>query len=265
MTRSMRILSLAPTQTEIVAALGKLENLVGRSENCDYPETVRGIPTFGSWYAPDLNAVIRAQPDLACTFGKHQEEIMTTLAEAGVRVYHSDPSSVRAALDSIREMAEIMDCSGRGRTLIASLKKRLHGVRAMLENSPRQEPPTVFRIMNWNPLITAGPGSFQHDAIELAGGLNVMHDGPAPYFVCEPREVQARNPDAIFFCEPGLLPLLEASPEWSRVRAVRRKRVFIFDCGLTCRSGPRIVDMVEQLARALHHKYSPMNHSIPGK
>jgi iron complex transport system substrate-binding protein len=250
----MRILSLAPTQTEIVAALGQLESLAGRTENCDYPDGAKSIPTFGSWYAPDLNAVIRAQPDLVCTFGKHQEEIMTTLAEAGLRVYHSDPGSVRAALDSMREMSEILDCTDQGKALIASLRRRLHGVKAMLARLPRREPPKVFRIMNWHPLITVGPGSFQHDAIEMAGGRNIMEDGIKPYFVCDPGEVRKRNPDAVFFCEPQIRPFLEKDPAWKQVRAVRLGRVFLFDCGLTCRSGPRIVDMVEQLARALHHR-----------
>lgn len=254
MTRAMRIISLAPTQTEIVAALGRLENLAGRTENCDYPEAVRDIPTFGSWYAPDLHAVIRAKPDLVCTFGTHQEEIMATLAEAGVQVFHGDPGSVDESMDSMLEMSEILGCAKQGKTLVESLRKRLREVRKTLESLPRREPPTVFRIMNWHPLITVGPGSFQHDAIELAGGRNVMRDGTRPYFVCEPGEVQARNPDAVFFCEPEIRSMLESSPEWSRVRAVRSGRIFVFDCGLTCRSGPRIVDMVEQLAHALHHQ-----------
>ena len=105
--------------------------------------------------------------------------------------------------------------------------------------------------MNREPLVTPGPGAFQHDVIECAGGSNIGADGPAPYFVCDPGRIRARNPDIIFFCEPKIRNILEEDPEWKGVSAVRNGRIFIFDCGLTCRSGPRIVDMVEGLSKAV--------------
>lgn len=252
MKDSMHIISLAPTQTEIIAALGGLELLAGVTENCDYPEAVAELPAFGSWYAPDLYGIINLRPDLVCTFGKHQEEMRNTLVQAGLQVYHSDPATIAEALATFHEIGALMKREETAREVVGQLQERLDKVSRAMADLPAEERPLVFRIMHWDPLITVGPGSFQHDAILSAGGRNAMSEAASAYFVCDPAEVQARNPDAIFLCEPHIKKLLEKDAEWRKVNAVKNGRVFIFDCGLTCRSGPRIVDMVEGLAMALH-------------
>lgn len=248
----MRIVSLAPTQTEILAALGCAQNLIGITENCDYPEAIQNLPTFGSWWAPDLPRVVKEKPDLVCTFGQHQEEMAATLQDAGLHVYHSDPGTVEASLATFVDLAVILDCEKTCHDLLGSLRTRLERVEQAVALRPLQDRPRVFRIMNWNPLISVGPGSFQHDVIQLAGGRNVMADSVQPYLVCVPELVAQRDPEAIFFCEPQLVEFLKEQAPWSQVNAVQAGRVFVFDCGLTCRSGPRIVDMVEGLAAALH-------------
>jgi iron complex transport system substrate-binding protein len=253
----MKIISLAPTQTEIIAALGQLDHLVGITENCDFPKGIEFLPTFGTWYAPDLNRVMAHRPDLICTFGKQQEEVMTVLMDAGFAVYHSDPRTVIESVRNIEELAELVCCKERGRRVVEELSRRVERLRQFSERLDPSRRPGVLRIMHWEPLITVGPGAFQHDAIILAGGVNVMGDGAAPYFVCDPKEVIRRNPRAIFFCEPHIADLLKSDPDWSGVEAVRNGRIFVFDCGLTCRSGPRIVSMVEDLAASLHPGLAP--------
>ncbi len=247
----MRVISLAPTQTEIVAALGAVENLVGVTENCDFPEQVKSIPRFGSWYSPDIKAVLDAEPDLVLTFGSHHEEIRSALEEAGLNVYHSEPPTITASLLTFREIAALIGREEECARLIAGLEERLGLVGQSIERAALGHRPHVFRIMNWDPLISPGPGAFQHDVIEFAGGCNTTGDGPAPYFVCDPEVIRAKDPEIIFFCEPHIRDLLEQDPEWRKTSALRHGRVFIYDCGLTCRSGPRIVDMCEELSRAV--------------
>lgn len=246
----MRVISTAPTQTEIIAALGFTP--AGVTIDCDFPKEVAELPKFGSWYAPDFHRIIAAKPDLVCTFGKQQEEIGKAIVDAGYEVYHSDPGSVGASLRDIRNLAEILHRRERGEILLESLENRLERVRTKLGRLRPPDRPGVFRIMHWEPLITVGPGSFQHDVIGLAGGLNIFADGPSPYFVCNARTAQSRNPDSIFFCEPQIRACLKKSTRWDQVNAVRYEHIHTFDCGLTCRSGPRIVTMVEELARVLH-------------
>ena len=106
--KSLRVISLAPTQTEIVAALGAVGDLLGVTEDCDFPDSVRRIPRFGSWYSPDIGAIIKAEPDLVLTFGSHQEEIREALEDRGVRVYHSEPPTIAAALDTFGAIASLI-------------------------------------------------------------------------------------------------------------------------------------------------------------
>ncbi len=250
MNNSLRLISLAPTQTEIVAALGMIENLIGVSENCDFPDPVKKIARFGSWYSPDIGAVLKARPDLVLTFGSHHDEIASMLSEEGIRVYHSEPPTIAASMKSMGEIAALLGCENEWVELSASLECRLSRIReALAKRSPSR--PSIFRIMNWDPLITPGPGAFQHDVIQFSGGENIAGDGPAPYFVCDPEQIRSRDPEVIFFCEPQIRNLLENNPEWKKVSAVRSGNIFIYDCGLTCRSGPRIVDMAEKLSAAV--------------
>jgi iron complex transport system substrate-binding protein len=252
MSRGIRVISLAPTQTEVIAALGCIDMLAGVTENCDFPPEVKGISTFGSWYAPDLHQVMKAGPDLVCTFGSHQEEMASTLKEAGLVVYHSDPGTVRASIDTFREIGRMLNREDPANQLIEELEDRLLRVLSITDRIDPSRRVRVLRIMNWEPLITVGPGSFQHDVIGSAGGTNVFRDGSKPYFVCTREEVRLRDPEVIFFCEAFIRQRLLDSVEWRSIAAVLHGRIHIFDCGLTCRSGPRIVDMVEGLFEALY-------------
>ncbi len=270
MISRLKLISLAPTQTEIIAALGMLPSLIGVTEDCDYPDGVAGLPRFGSWYSPDIAAILKVRPDIVFTFGSHQEEIANTLRENDISVYHSEPSSITAALNSMSEIAGLLGCQTEWKRLSNTLRGRLERIGTAAASQDRPETgtlagarpvpvkewvrrPSVFRIMNWNPLITVGYGAFQHDVIEFAGGRNAAGKGPAPYYVCDPEEMIAADPEIIFFCEPHITDLLADHPGWKTVRAVRNGGVYVYDCGLTCRSGPRIVDMAEKLDEAIRN------------
>ncbi|SMC16235.1 iron complex transport system substrate-binding protein [Desulfacinum hydrothermale DSM 13146] len=249
----MRILSLAPTQTEILAFLEAAENLIGRTQDCDYPREILTVPTFGTWASPDVRAVLDAEPDLVCTFGKHQEEVASWLEAKNLAVFHSDPPTVADALEDMASLARRIGRGPRGERAIRSLRDRLERVRKAVASATADgKRPRILRIMHWDPLITVGPGSFQHDVIDMAGGANLFHDQEiAPYVRVSPERVVSWNPDVIFFCEPFIEERLQGDPLWAACNAVRHGHVHLFDCGLTCRSGPRIVDMVEGLARVV--------------
>ncbi len=244
----MKVVSLAPTQTEIIAWLGAAESLRGISENCDYPPSVKNLPAFGSWAYPDLPEVLRAAPDLVCTFGKHQEEIAAWLEKRGVRVFHSDPPTVADSLKAMDELAEHLSCSAENRHRLMELEERVANVVRTTRRIPERERLRVLRIMHWDPLITVGPGAFQHDVISLAGGRALpSRDPQGPYFKVSEETVLEWDPEVIFFCEPFIEEVLRAHPRWRRCTAVRKERIHVFDCGLTCRAGPRIVEMLEIL------------------
>ncbi len=245
----MRVISLAPTHTESIAALGALESLIGVSEDCDFPADVHRLKTYGSWASPDVEAVCRDAPDLVCAFGRHHEELAEWLQTRGVPVFHSDPRTIAEALEAIALLAERLDCRAEGDRLIARLTARMEFIDRETESIPAAARPKIFRIMQWDPLITVGPGAFQHDVIQRAGGLNFLGEGAPPYGRVSPEDVLSWDPDIVFSCEPSVEIHLRQDPRWHKSSAVRTGHVFVFPCGLTCRAGPRIVDMAEQLGR----------------
>ncbi len=251
------IISLAPTQTEIVAALGQASRLMGVSDNCDYPPEVLSIPKYGSWYAPDLGNVILSCPDLVCTFGQHQEEIAGALRDEGLHVYHSAPATVEEALHTFEDLSDLLGCRAEARELVGGLMRRLEAVSERLGVLSERDRPRVLRIMNWQPLVTVGPGAFQHDVIEVSGGRNVFAEAEVPYLMVEDRSAQEKNPQVIFYCEEFITEAIGRDAAWHGVEAVKTGRLYVFNCGLTCRSGPRIIDMVERLARAMHPALFP--------
>jgi len=244
-----KIISLAPTHTESLFFLGLESRIIGITENCDYPPRARRKETFGSWAYPDVQKIIRAKADLVCTFGKHQEQIAALLMEYGINVFHSDPPTVEDALSDIKNLGDISGAKNR-HNRIKTLYDRLNNVEARLNGLCSK--PSVMRIMNWDPLITIGPGTFQFDAVIKAGGENITKSFTKPYFPISISRVNELNPKVIFFCEHGLTQKIYADPAWKNINAVISKKVFHFPCGLTCRSGPRIVDMVERLAHSIH-------------
>ncbi|MEJ5347055.1 MAG: helical backbone metal receptor [Desulfosoma sp.] len=244
----MRVVSLAPTATETIAFLGALNLLTGVTEDCDFPEQVRRLPTYGSWASPDLYALSRDRPDLVCTFGGHQKEMALWLQDRGLSVFHSDPPTVEASLTAMMALAKCLQKPKDGARLLEHLRARLRVVDHQTSLLPKTLRPKILRIMQWHPLITVGPGAFQYDVIQRAGGIPFLEDGAAAYEKVSPEQVVAWNPDIIFFCEPSIKTLLKHDPLWQFCSAIRRGSVFVFPCALTCRAGPRIVDMTEQLA-----------------
>ncbi len=244
-----RIISLAPTHTETLFFLGLGAKVIGVTENCDYPTDAKTKETFGSWAYPDITGVLRERPDLVCTFSSHQEEIATLLSEKGINVFHSDPPDVQSAFHDIVSLANITKAND-AQTSIQALFVRLESVQERLQNIMSK--PKVLRILNWDPLITVGKAAFQADVIRQAGGVNITDHYDEPYVCINLEEALTLDPEVVFFCEPGLKQKIKSSPGWRKTEAVQQERVFCFPCGLTCRSGPRIIDMVEQLAKRLH-------------
>lgn len=245
----MRVISIAPTHTESIAALEALEALVGVSEDCDFPEEVALLRTYGSWASPDVRAICRDAPDLVCTFGRHQEEVAAWLQTQGVPVFHSDPGTVSEALQAIALLAVRLRRPVDGERLVSRLQARMELIDRQTRRISTALRPRIFRVMQWDPLITVGPGAFQYDVIQRAGGLNFFGEGAPPYARVSHEQAVSWDPEIVFFCEPSLESLVRRDSRWRNTSAVRTGHVFVFPCGLTCRAGPRLVDMTELLSR----------------
>jgi iron complex transport system substrate-binding protein len=242
----MRLISLAPSVTEILFALGLGSRVVGVTTYCDYPREAAGITKVGDTQRPNLEKIISLKPDLVIVSTASQlEEFMSNLERLGIPVYVNNPTNLESLLDSIKGIGAVAGVPESANKLVADLSSRIGAVHSRVAGLER---PRVLFVLSTEPLITAGGGTFINDLITEAGGESVSADQKADYPQFSLETALARRPEVIFLQAggSGLPKQLAETP------AARAGRVYQLDDALLLRPGPRIVDGVEEVARKLH-------------
>ena len=252
-----RIVSLVPSVTEIVYALGGEARLAGRTDYCDFPPAARLKPSVGGMVGPSLETIVTLRADLviATTEGNRQETV-EQLRRLGIPVY----------LVAVQRWAEVKDVVGRvgeltGRTeavepLLARLEARVARVARAVAPFPR---PRVLYVLWPEPLIVPGRHAVITELIELAGGRSITAGDAETYPRLSLEAAVAKAPEVIVLADHGGdesgAHTAQIQEKWKRLRslpAVKSGRLHSVDGGLLHRYGPRIVDGLEQLARAIH-------------
>src|SRR2546422_2917189 len=166
-----RIVSLAPSITEIVYALGAGERLVGVCAQCDYPAAVASVPRVGGYLVPSVEVTLAARPDLViATPSPGNREAVRAIERAGVRVLVVHDRTLADLWDSIRGIAGALGTPAAGERLVADVTARLGEVRARVADLP---PRRVLGIVGHRPLVAVGRGTLQDELLTMAGGVNV--------------------------------------------------------------------------------------------
>ena len=259
-TRIERIITLAPSLTEIVYALGLEDRLVGVTNQCDYPPAAQQKQRVGDVINPNLEMIVELKPDVV--LGSKVDNLSKTveaIKHLGVPLYGLYPTTVQGVLDSIRHIAELAGVAERGEALAGRLQAQLRELQTRLEQTSTAKPRLLFVV--WvDPLIVVGGGTFLSDALTQAGGISVSAGlrGNWPRLSLE--EVVELDPDFLVLPRShGLntrMANLSQRKPWNRLRAVRQNRVIWIDAAIE-RPGPRIVAVIEQLAQALHPQLAP--------
>jgi cobalamin transport system substrate-binding protein len=241
-----RIVSLAPSVTETLFALGLDERIVGVTSFCDYPPEAASKEKVGDTMRPSIERIVALKADLVIASTSSQlEQFVRKLDELGVPIYVSSPRNVEGVLSSIRHIGEITSAQKRAEELVQSLNARVEAVQKRV--ALRERPPVLF-LLGTEPLITAGKTSFITDLIARAGGesISASEDNDYPQFSFE--TAIAKQPQVIFLqsAEVGLPDRLKMTP------AARSGRVFHLDDALLIRPGPRIIEGLEQMAQKIH-------------
>jgi len=252
-----RIVSLAPSVTEVLFALGLDEQIVGVTEYCDYPEAARTKPRVGGLKDPSLESILTLSPELVIsTKDGNDNRFMASLERMGIRVVKTQPSTIAEVMDSVLEIGEVVGRPVEAREVVADMERRLSEVRSRVEGAPRVR---ALMVYGRRPLVLAGPGTFADDMIVLAGGENIAGDAPMPYPRFSMETVVARSPEVIIEGAMGSEDVGEKAAEavkfwsrWGSISAVRDGRVVVINQDLIARPGPRILDGLEAIARALH-------------
>jgi iron complex transport system substrate-binding protein len=245
-----RAISLAPSLTEIVFAVGGGDKLIGDTTYCNYPAEAEKIQKVGDTISPNLEAIIALKPDVVLvTTASQIETFSKRLEEQHIAVFITDPKDLEGVYRSISTIGEILGTTEKAETLVAGLKKRVAAVEAKTESAP---PYRVFVQISEEPLYAAGGPTFITDLIQRAGGFSVTEKINDAFPKLSKETALAMQPDVI------LISAGDGNQKENSVfagsPAVRNKKVFLIDGDLLSRPGPRSVDALEQIAEKLHGK-----------
>jgi iron complex transport system substrate-binding protein len=247
-----RVISLAPNLTEIVFAIGAGHSLVGDTTYCDYPVEAKSIEKVGDTRIPDLERIIALQPQVVLVSTASQLEVFTDqLRNHNIAVFVTDPHDLEGVFSSIEQVGDIVGNQKEATTLVSSLRARAVAVENAVQQFPRIR---VFYQLSAEPLYTAGHDSFATDLLKRAGADSVTANVPGAWPRYSAEAALAAKPDAIILPTGGSMGegnstvarALGSSP------AVKSGRVYKINDDHLVRPGPRAVDGLEEMARALH-------------
>lgn len=241
-----RIVSLAPSITEILFALGAGDRVAGVTSYCDYPPEARQKIPVGDTLKPSVEKIVALKADLVIISTASQiEASFRKLEELLIPVYVTNPRSVDEVVESIDKIGELIDARNQAHQLTDELRRRITTVEARVAQASR---PSVLAILGTDPLITAGAGSFITDLINRAGARSISEEEKGDYPQYSIETVVAKRPDIILLQAGGN----ELSARLRQTPAARSDRVYHIDDDLLLRPGPRIVKGLEQLAAKFH-------------
>lgn len=255
---AQRIVSMAPSNTEILFAIGAGEQVIGVDEFSDYPEKAKELAGIGGGFGDyNLEAIVNLEPDLVLAAEINTPEQVSALEELGVTVYYlANPNTLDEMYENLLTLAELSGHRDEAEELIDSLHERVIQVVTQVHSAERI--PTVFyEIDATDPSApwTAGPGTFIDTLIIMAGGENIASDLEDQYPQLSIEELLIRDPHVILLGDAayGITPeSLADRTGWGNIQAVQDGAVYIFDDNLVSRPGPRLVDGLEALAKLLH-------------
>jgi iron complex transport system substrate-binding protein len=251
-----RIVSLAPSTTEILFAVGAGAQVVGRDEFSDYPEEAKALPSIGGSFGEyNVEAIVALEPDLVIAAEINTPELVKQLEDLGVTVYYlGNPLTLEEMYGKLETVAELTghDVS----ELVSSLQARVAAVDEKI--APLSARPNVFyEIDASDPSkpYTYGPGTFGDLLITRAGGYNIGNVTTDPYPQLSLEQIVVENPSIIVLGDSmwGVTPesVLDRAG-WESIEAVKSEQIFPIDDNLISRPGPRLVDGLEALAKILH-------------
>jgi iron complex transport system substrate-binding protein len=252
-----RIVSLAPSATETLFALGADALVVGVSKHCDYPIAAKLKPKVGDFNGPDLPKVVAAAPDVVLFTEFAKAADLAALERAGIAAFVLPARSVENVVESITTLGALAGRTAAAAQLTGEIRAALTQIGGRLSGVAEAALPRVYvEVDGPQQLYAVGPGSFMDDIVRLAGGRNVFAGRTDAYFPVESAEVIAANPDVVLVDYPFAYKVgVSKRPGWDAIAAVRGSRVYDgtdYDIIVFNRPGPRIARALREIATLLH-------------
>jgi iron complex transport system substrate-binding protein len=248
-----RIISLAPSNTEILFALGLGDKVVGVTDWCDYPPEALEKEKVGGYDTPDIEKIVALNPDLILVAYGTPIDVINTMEGLGLTIFGIKSTDLDDVLNDIRTVGEITDKEVEAQALTSEMAVGIQAVTDQTEELEQR--PKVFYLL-WggegSALWTAGSGTFIHELIEKAGGVNICGNITG-YPIISIEEIIARNPEVIITSSwPGVYEWAMNETALNATDARQNNRVFVCDDNLAQRPGPRLVEGLEWFAYFIH-------------
>lgn len=247
-----RIVSLAPSVTETLFALGFGNRLVGVTTYCDFPAEARKLPKIGGFMNPSLEVIVAKRPDLVIGVSSATDPVTAREMERlGLKVTLISLASVSDILSSIKNIARSLGNPEAGEKLVRKINRQFEEVKKRVASAPRR---TTLLAVGLRPLVAVGGKNFIDELITLAGGDNIAGSAAQPWLNLPDEYVVAKAPQVIIEAGMGS-DRNESAKHWADLKsipAVRARRVYAYPSDKILRPGPRIGEGLEELARLVH-------------
>jgi iron complex transport system substrate-binding protein len=244
-----RIISLAPSNTEILFALGLGDKVVGVTMYCDYPPEAQDKEKVGDYYGPDIEKIIALQPDLVLATDFHRFDLIPALEEQGITVFAVAPQTLEDVLGSIQKIGQITGKETEALELVNGMRSQIEEIEDQTKDL--EEKPMVFYMTWHDPMWTVGRDTWIDDLINIAGGVNIFSPNFGGGAMVEIEWVILLNPEIIITSEWSYDWALNAT-ELVSTNASQTGRIYTFDDDLAQRPGPRLVQGLEWFAYLVH-------------
>lgn len=249
-----RVVSLAPSITEIVYDLNCEDRLKGVTTFSDFPEDAKNLTKVGSYVNLDLEKIVSLQPDLCIAVKDgNPMAIISRLEALDIPVYAVNPRSIETVITSVGEIGALLGASKKAEQLVGGMRSRIRRVETIISTVDYY--PRVFFQIGISPIVSAGSDTFMHELIVKAGGINLAGDYKSyPRFSTE--EVLVASPDIIIISSMAREKVFEKVKakwqQWPSIPAVKTDRIFLVDSNVFDRPTPRLIDALEILVRLIH-------------
>ena len=256
---AQKIVSLAPSNTELLFAVGAGKQVVGRDEISDYPDEAKNLPSMGGYVKYNFEQIVALKPDLVLLAEINSSDLVKQLTDLGLNVYYlSNPKTIEDMYSNLELVAKLTGHEKETAALIESLKIRVTAVEQKVAGSSFL-PIVFYELDSTDPAkpYSIGPNTFADLLISRAGGLNLTTAAGIKdsYPQVSVEQIVSTDPDMILLGDSMWGVSVESvgqRPGWEKLEAVTANQVYAFDDNLVSRPGPRLVDGLEALAKLLH-------------
>ncbi len=250
---AQRVVSLSPSTSETMFAIGARNALVGRSRYCDFPPEIASIPEVGGYVDPSYEVILALRPDLVTgARGPSGREVADRFASRGIATFFPETESFAQIDEMVEGLGARTAHSAEAEAAVARMHARVAQVEQAVLGKPRVRTLLVFGL---EPIVAAGPNSFADEMVRRAGGENVVREG-GKYPTLGMEHVLALDPEVVVDAAIGEARGVERigadAPGWREARAVKSGHVVTLNNEVVLRPGPRIGEGLATLAHALH-------------